>query len=51
MSRQINKSFSTELAQTGLAAVRHANLDLADFGATNRMTGPSPSKTFVPGAA
>jgi hypothetical protein len=37
--------------QTGLAALRHANLDLAGFGATNRMIGPSPYKTFVPGAA
>jgi hypothetical protein len=27
---------------TGLAAVRHANLDLAGFGATTRMTGSSP---------
>jgi len=33
-------------AQTGLAAVRHANLDLACFGATNRMAGPSPKRTW-----
>jgi len=32
-------------AQTGLAAVRHANLDLASFGANNRMTGPSSQQT------
>jgi len=30
-------------AQTGLAAVRHADLNLTDFGATNRMTVFSPS--------
>ncbi|MBU2888092.1 hypothetical protein [Celeribacter halophilus] len=34
-------------AQTGLAALRHANLDLAGFGATNRMTGPSPKRTLA----
>ena len=35
-------------AQTGPAAVRHAVLDLAGFGATNRMTGPSPKQTRYP---
>ncbi|MEO9648516.1 MAG: hypothetical protein ABJG04_00630 [Roseobacter sp.] len=33
-------------AQTGPAAVRHANLDLAGFGATNQITGPSPKRTW-----
>lgn len=34
-------------AQTGLAAVPHANLDLAGFVATNRMTGPSPKRSHT----
>ncbi|WP_417241038.1 hypothetical protein [Celeribacter halophilus] len=38
------------LSRSGLAASRHTKLELAGFGATNRMTGSSHSKTFVPGA-
>jgi hypothetical protein len=33
------------LSRTGLAAVRHENLDLAGFCTTNRMTGLSPKQT------
>ena len=33
-------------AQTGLAAVRHANLDLAGLNATNRMTAASPKRLW-----
>ena len=33
-------------ARTGHAALRHAILDLACFGATNLMAGPSPKQTW-----
>jgi len=34
-------------AHSDLAAVRHADLGLAGFGATDPMTAASPNKTFV----
>ena len=44
MSEDISRDAETRQpwAQTGLAAVRHADLNLTGFGATNRMTVPSP---------
>ncbi|KEO53544.1 hypothetical protein DT23_18330 [Thioclava indica] len=36
--------------QSGLAAVPHANLDLAGFGASNQLAAHSPFATFLQGA-
>jgi len=45
-SARSTKSMGPVWAQTGLAVVRHANLDIAGFGATNRMTGPSAKRLW-----